>query len=370
MTLIARTTNYNFPFLIGDILFSSTRINPDVRFPSGLLLEQVATERTLYPSDLLQKIYIIDPTIAIAMAGLEYEMRTLLEGLRERAALAELTVEGIQSFLEEFDLGTNYADSSFLIIKMRRDQNEIQVKEFPHGKWATTLTENFENVAASGSGAHEFINQFNQPAKYVTSSMRGTPQAAIALNLGLMARWLAIEKTTGLPTRNNWGAGFESIYFDGHAFQKTNETAFAIFEQNYNADGSVPLPIPTTLNYYGYYKENLFIVSIRIYQGQCSQAHDHYEWYTENFDARIYPVLSIENKSDNVLMPPDYSFMTHRLALGYGIRKQTSIATPSLFSESSDMWVNYKHNQSLTLRMPTMMNDAVVKGLEDVYEKI
>jgi hypothetical protein len=85
MTLIASTFSEELPFLLGDILFSSQDNIIDFITPTQIHSYSIPGDNLKFkPSELSQKIYILNDNLAIALAGNKYEMKTLLCQLKSR----------------------------------------------------------------------------------------------------------------------------------------------------------------------------------------------------------------------------------------------------------------------------------------------
>jgi hypothetical protein len=84
MTMLSYTSNYNFPVLVGDILITSSLNGNNLSIPSHLdglknLLQESKQSGT--PSDLRQKIYIINDRLCVALGGRLDQMYSFLNAL-------------------------------------------------------------------------------------------------------------------------------------------------------------------------------------------------------------------------------------------------------------------------------------------------
>lgn len=68
MTLIACTIIHNTPFLLGDLLLSSTEENKKFKSPTNPYNEHLLHNLPRKPHSLCQKLYIIEDVLCIAFA--------------------------------------------------------------------------------------------------------------------------------------------------------------------------------------------------------------------------------------------------------------------------------------------------------------
>ena len=79
--------------------------------------------------------------------------------------------KGIRTFIEEYDLGSNFANSAFFIMLMVKEENSISVKQFwsPKEVWKKAKSEIFEEIHACGTGAGDFIHHATEQQTFDAS---------------------------------------------------------------------------------------------------------------------------------------------------------------------------------------------------------
>lgn len=376
MTLIASTLNYKRPFLLGDLLISSRGAKKSIQLPTNTIdVTQYLDTNSSLAVDLYQKIYIINKNVAIALAGRVSEMTKFLKEFTIRCSYYDPIDEaGIRKFIEDYDLSNNFKESAFFILLMQPDGNLISVKQFwsPKDLWKTTKSEIFEEVYACGTGADDFLHHTYEQQEFEASSEKGDILRAISANLGFIAKLLAIERVSLHTIKKNWGGGFETICFDGNSFIKIDEIAYVINYAQFDEDGNLDLPFPQLIQYYKYYKDTLFIVAIEV--TKWGRAENETEIVLTSNECRVdvFPVPRLDLPiGSSIELPPSFSFLTHRLALGYAlITKDNAILAPSLFMESNKMKVTYEDRKYVELIIDKKMSDLMRSKAKEVYPNL
>jgi hypothetical protein len=376
MTLIASTLNYKRPFLLGDLLISSRGATKSKQLPTNTIdITQYLDTNSSLAVDLHQKIYIINANVAIALAGIVSEMTAFLKEFTIRCSYYDPIDEaGIRKFIEDYDFSNMFKHSAFFILLMKPDGTMISVKQFwsPKELWKTTNSEIFEEVYACGTGADDFLHHTSEQQEFKASSEKGDILRAISANLGFIAKLLAVERVSLHTIKKNWGGGFETICFDGNSFIKIDEIAYVINYAQFDADGNLDLPFPQLVQYYKYYKDTLFIVAIEV--TKWGRLENETEIVLTSTDCRVdvFPVPRLDLPiGSSIESPPTFSFMTHRLALGYAlITKDNKIFAPSFFMESSNMKVTYEDRKYVELIIDKKMSDLMRSKAKEVYPNI
>jgi hypothetical protein len=376
MTLIASTLNYKIPFLLGDLLISSRGVKKSIQLPTNTIdVTQYLDTNSSLAVDLYQKIYIINKNVAVALAGRVTEMTKFLKEFIIRCSYYDPIDEaGIRKFIDDYDLSTNFKESAFFILLMQPDGNLISVKQFwsPKELWKTTKSEIFEDVYACGTGADDFLHHTSEQQEFEASSKKGDILRAISANLGFIAKLLAVERVSLHTLKKNWGGGFETICFDGSSFIKIDEIAYVINYAQFDEYGDLDLPFPQLIQYYSYYKDTLFIVAIEV--TKWGRFENETEIVLTSNDCRVdvFPVPRLDLPvGSEIELPPSFSFLTHRLALGYAlITKENKIFAPSLFMESNNMKVTYEDRKYVELIIDKKMSDLMRGKAKEIYPSI
>nr|WP_288836684.1 hypothetical protein [uncultured Flavobacterium sp.] len=376
MTLIASTLNYKIPFLIGDLLISSGGATKSKQLPTNTIdITQYLDTNTSLAVDLYQKIYIINANVAIALAGIVSEMTEFLKEFTIRCSYySQIDEAGIRQFIEGYDLATKFTKSAFFILLMKPDGTMISVKQFwfPKQLWKKKGSEIFEEVYACGTGADDFLHHTSEKQEFKASFEKGDMLRAISANLGFIAKLLAVERVSLHTVKKYWGGGFETICFDGQSFIKIDEIAYVVNCAQFEADGNLDLPFPQLIQYYKYYKDNLFIVAIEVTKWRRMENETEIVLTSTDFRVDVFPVPRLDLAiGSSIEFPPTFSFMTHRLALGYAlVTKEHEIFTPSFFMESSNMKVTYEDRKYMELIIDKKMSDLIRSKAKEIYPNI
>lgn len=372
--MIASTFSEEMPFIIGDLLFSSKEGKPDFMSPtqlSSIPRTAVAYDPEYMPHELWQKIYILRDNLAVALAGDYYEMKTFLQELKLRLTIYEtLSKDSIERFLQDFDLSKNFSHSVMLMLLVTPHDDVSYVNRFFYGRWARLKNEHFGSIWASGSGAESFLRQFDAPVTFTTASPRETVDYAIAANLGLLAKWLAIEKGSGITLRDHWGSGFEMIFFNGQQFAKFQEIAFVIFEGRSDENGVTEAVFPAVVIFMRYENEILFITSLNLSGGSWSIAGDHVSYFSAKVEATLFVVPPLDLPMETAIQTKeDLSFETSVIAAGYSVLNHgQGLFNPSYFLRDAEINVKFVHDSGVEINVPCDFNQQILNGAKAAFE--
>jgi len=251
----------------------------------------------------------------------------------------------------------------------------MNVKQFwyPLDKWRYTDNDTFQAAYAIGSGKDVFISQLNQEAKVETTAGKEDIRRAIATNIGFITRLIAVEKVTLGPVIDNWGAGYEIIFYNGQSFEKISQFAFVVNICGFYDDGDIPLPRPNLILYYKYHNDILYIISLEIKGGEGKEENGVIMLTSRNFITRIFLALPIDRKEPLTSndFPDDFSFQTNQISLGYAVIKDNgNTIYPSCFADSSNIEVIFKDGETLEIRMPTEIHEKIRAGVKEVYPNL
>jgi hypothetical protein len=106
MTVIASTSNYGYPIIIGDLLISAEAAQSiDLPTTSADIDMFVNKKRKFKPVTLLRKIYVIKPNLVVALAGSVFQMKFFLNELEMRSRLYDpFSKTELDAFLNEYPL--------------------------------------------------------------------------------------------------------------------------------------------------------------------------------------------------------------------------------------------------------------------------
>lgn len=373
MSLIASTFSQELPFILGDLLFTSKEGKPDfispTQFPFSLYPEKQSERK---PLELMQKIYILKDNLALALAGDYYEIKNFLTELKLRLAYYDEIDKGkIVQFLNDFDLEKNFSKSAMMILLvLPQDSDSDYVNRFYCGDWHKELDDNFGSVWAIGSGSGSFLKQFKEPVIYNTELTPGNIQYCITANLGLLAKWLAIEKGSGLTFENHWGGGFEMVYFDGQKFVKFQEICFVIFEGQSDSNGIIEAVFPSVIMFLQYEGDILFITSLKLLKGTYTENESSVSYVSENGEVTLFVVTPIDLPDGTVIQQKkNLSFETSQIAAGYSILMDgNGFYQPSFYMHDDDFNVKFIYGESVEIKIPTQINQQILSGGKDTFD--
>ncbi|RAJ80085.1 hypothetical protein CLV59_105192 [Chitinophaga dinghuensis] len=374
MTLIASTRHNNYPFLIGDILFTSENGNAYLSLPTALGdIQPIIKELKFKPAGYWQKVYIIKPNLAIGMSGLAIEMSNLLKELRLKCNYYDdLTLEDVERILNDYD-DTLFAESTLIAcyIEKNKHGNRVMLLPYPNNDRCIQRTSNlFKTIISCGSGAIEFCNQAAVKANF-TTMYPDSPLSAITANITFLARLLAAEMSTLQTIRNFWGAGFEMIYFDGKGFNKFENLAYVIFTAFYDKD--IKRIKPALVLHYHYHNDILYYSSIKI-GGYTMTENVNEILYTsiqQNFSYTLYHVLPLDFHPNDKIELDNKSFTTDKIAWCYSITSQdNSIFLPSAYTEGGGIKVEFNEGADLVISMRKDLADTIKNEATTALEEI
>lgn len=374
MTLIACTINKGNPFLIGDILISSPR-SEGIELPTNSFdVTKYLDENTDKPTELAQKIYIVNNNLCIGVAGDYnecYQFLTVLTHFFSKKKTYDIKEENIIKFFQIYNLDKNFKESSFFLLLMEQsDTSNLTVRQFTYQQedWRMITSPIFNDVWASGTGADEFLSQITQVGDLKHNF--DNPDLAQLTNFLFIAKLLAIEKVTGLTIKEHWGAGFETIYYNGKSFQKFNEFTYLVLICYFDKNGDLSTLIPELVMHYKYHNDLLTIASIEI--TQCSRHEINGVTTIISKDKpKLFevPPLSLNPSRTKANRLRNYSFQTRKIALGFCIIKENeSIVASSMFS--SDIAATFEQGEGLEIVFGKETEDKIRHVGNQLFSKI
>lgn len=379
MTMIAFTLNYNVPFVVGDILFTSENTSEDIQLPTQAndLKERLVDNKAL-PVALLQKIYIMKPNLCVALAGNALAMQSFLEELRMRCKYYgdwEITKDILMTFLNDLNLKNTFKKSAFCFMLLEGQSNSFQDLEIGHPPeaWKTMENDLFEKVYVCGSGDEPYLRRMQIETKHKSSHRKGDFFYAIQNNINLFARLLAEEKSTSHTTKDRWGAGFETIYFNGESFTKFDNLTYVIFQGEYISDeGDIGELNPVLIMHYKYYGNTLVISSIDITGGFGNIQNEETYYFSQKINVEHYKIGTIykDYEEDNSI-PVNKSFANERITAGFAIRTKTGVHSPAFYTEKDGARVLYsEETKSISITLKSQMMEDVRKISKESFPNL
>jgi hypothetical protein len=216
MTLIAASTNFGIPVMIGDVLISSTDSTGEIRTPTfvegtGDHLKGLIGSK---PYTFNRKLYIINSQLCIALGGRLDVMTRFLNRMNVMFG-AHVAKEGeIKEYLDTYDKGDL---KELSVIVLSAHDNGKYFGTGVVGPYAKMQHKILETVIAAGSGAETFLKEAHTTETLLSSSEAAAPttlERVIQENLMVIAYCLGREALSAVTLTERWGAGFELIYYD------------------------------------------------------------------------------------------------------------------------------------------------------------
>lgn len=381
MRLIATTSNFHNHFLVGDILLSSEDADSSIQLPTNNFIDinEFLNFENGLPVAFVQKIYVIKKNFSVCLAGrygkMEHFLKALIAYFANFEAI-EIKQKNMIDFAENYAITENLLELSFLLLLLETENEKTYLPKqltYNGNQWLHSTSEIYEEIFACGSGSEHFMKLATGDSKYRSSHEKGQLQFAQQFNVGLFARIFAEERVLGSTTENVWGAGFEIIFFNGKTFTKFDEMAYLITECQYDETGDIGLQTPTLIMYYKYYGDILLIRAIDLQNSKTEFINGMMIVKSNSFIAKSYevPQLHISLKEAQYKRPKDLSFHTNRVTLSsaLGINGKFQMA-PSFYSESYDVSVNYKEDESVEIRITNELLEMVKIESRLVYPKL
>jgi hypothetical protein len=398
MTLIATTLNYKMPFLISDLLGSDETDKP-ISLPTvgDRYVQYLSKDEADKPVRLVQKMYI-SRKICILFAGEGYEIIPFLLFVRDYFENIEVTLEYIHACLKAYELHNNYPESAFVMLYFKDIsptqkivnrfywpgiEHTVDKEKFDYmeGAWNVIKEPLFEEVAACGTGAREFLDLVRVPVKFDSNFVEGDFRRALQANTGLIVKLMAKERTDLKSILSHWGGGFELAFYNGDTFEKIGDIAYVVFHGKFDAQGDIGTPIPMSIMYYRYVGEILYITALEVHH-YIIEEMDTFLTFTSTagkFHTRIFEVEPLDMEDINAFpFPEDFSFETNRISIGYSLLKE-HLATdgqtaekqvdfyPSAYNEGWEISVTFKQRESLEVKLEKNLPGMVAEMCKERF---
>lgn len=376
MTMIAATKNYNFPIIIGDLLISKK--NGEKRFispTSPFELNDHFDRNLLYkPDELFQKIYIVKENVAVALAGSLFEMVDFLSRLKQFCRCNEkITIDKIGEFISNYDLVNDYKESAYFISVIDNENETIATVKnyiYPESKWRFNVTEIFDGTFSIGTGADSFMNSINENQKLSTCFIKGSPEYAISNNYSLLAKLLVLEQLSLIPINENWGCGFETIFYNGKSFQKFENFAFLLFRCEVKNGASIHDLFPTKIMYYFYKDDVLYVSSVSLFESITKSDDDYISYNSNKNFLDLFVVPSIDLPHGSRIVPPEkFTFNTDKIACGFGFVRENLIELiPSAYSDYQHISIDFREADGLTIVVSKSLISQLLQSVSEILK--
>jgi hypothetical protein len=258
MTLIARLSVNRAPFLLGDVLLSTTeKAGRRVHLPLvGDINAIVATRKLPFEiSRFAQKVNLFGNRLAVAWAGSAVQAIPILRKFSDISSRANFAFGDLQAAFEGADKKPidNFALIGLLVNDVKG--KVVEAKSFAF-RVDPVEVDRIGEVHVAGSGRTAFLKVLTR----VDWTSKGNE---FQVAYGLLGDLIGEEYRTGETIANRWGGGFEAAVFsvDERRFVKIGNILHTFWKLKYGTTDSVdflPMFYKTT-----YWRDALIIRSAR-----------------------------------------------------------------------------------------------------------
>jgi len=266
MTVISMTSNFGMPVLMGDILISSQNGTATFSLPTLLngIGEEFGNTTQYLPIGLKQKLSIINDQLCVALGGRLDQIYSFNNALYAAFCNHIPDNDELEKFLHSYDKEkSTHLTSLVLLAIIKKDEITFRIHHLVN--WLSEKNEELEHIYVAGSGALHFIEQAR--IKGDGSGYTNFFNKALVQNLQLLSNFIGLETTTANSILENWGAGYELVYFF-KKFKKLDDFSFIVFDGRYIQKNKL-LFKPIGVYKYKYFGNRLIIRGLY-----------HFEWVT------------------------------------------------------------------------------------------
>lgn len=229
VTLIAAFELNAVPIVVADMLTSGVE-NPDLELPTAGHVSNLTPGRHV-PSDLMQKLVIFAPNLAVGFAGDVNRLLRIVRSLKRLANEGTVTRKSWLQFLEDKAPMLNDVAMAGFLLEPRDDGTH---DSFMVGWQAQSLRIGSAQMLAAGSGLGEFANVTTTvPHAWELPS----PASEICTAFSFCSALLREEHATGAPvTESAAGGAYEVAYLSGNGFKKAGNVTFVSWEVEISQD--------------------------------------------------------------------------------------------------------------------------------------
>jgi hypothetical protein len=375
MTVIASTSNYGYPIIIGDLLISA-EADRSIGLPTTSTDIDIFVNKTrkYKPVTLFRKIYVIKPNLVVGLAGSVHQMKFFLNELKMRSRLYDsFSKTELDAFLDEYPL-ENFDQSAALIhladnsSKNPNDWNHIIYR---FGNWMESASDLFEKAMATGSGLEEFVHQTTTNGTLYTGFNQQSFRHALSVNINHIVKLLGAEHISLYNIKDNWGAGYELTYFNGVSFNLLDRITYLICDIPIDQNGDLNYILPKTIMHYEYSNQDLHIQAFEIQSSKVVSRENSELITTNDFINKHFRVLPINfdyNALEQQFIPGH--FRSQKIAICFNmIINDKSFFTPTLFAERPDISISYNGETILTITLPNDLLSKIKTTAKEAFLK-
>lgn len=371
MTMIACTINNGYPIIHSDLLVSSQERSSTFYIPAltGNVMDLLPENSKMNPVALNRKLNQLNDRICFSFSGNVAIAGRFLDDLKAYCSFTDsISKEMLSNFLEEYDRDELDNEVTFLIVLMDLVDEHFYPIVFYNNDCLVKEDSLFGQMFILGSGKSDFLEAVSQVSSghYTVPE---SPSEALQLNMALVSSLLSQERLFQDSLRNNWGAGIETIYFDGQRFVRLEQVTFVFNHWFKGQEDLFGHPIPAKVTNYQYVNETLLIVDVTASKWSKTSDEDNIIFELANFNTGIFVVSGINNKiePDRTALLAKLSFQSTFCGMGYIITDKDKLFVPSGFHGIRDVSVTYRHNRDLFVKVQRNLYDRIKNAL-DGYE--
>ena len=276
MTLVATIMGDGLPVMIGDILVSGKGGSEDATFHVPTIGEISTAGTGLKPTNLYQKLCVINDSLAIGWAGNRVAATTVVRQLLNEVGDREVTNEELAHFFDNLD---DIIKRKLQVVGLIRKGKTI---ESFSSYGAKVFSSPIGKVRAAGSGVEDLEMYANELAHPSYSDDYNPMLKTIGSVFFLVSYMMSRDFVTldGLM-KKLYGGGFEIVSYEGGGLKKIGDFTFLLWNARQEGNGWL-LSMPTAAINYSYRSDLLLIRSMR-FEGSSlpypSMNCTHHEMY-------------------------------------------------------------------------------------------
>jgi len=358
--MIACTINDRFPIIHSDILISGPD-KPDTFYVPALttnLMDIFPEGKSYYPIGLKRKVTLLNDRICFAFSGSVGEAERLLEDLKAYCRIiSDITKDQLFTFLENRGVSD---DVNFFIVVMEPAGEGYVPQIIYYNECTIADIPVFGKMLLLGSGGSDLLKAASEVV-WPLSSIPTSAVEAVQTNMAMITGILSKERAHQDTFKNFWGAGIETIYWNGERFTNLEQVSFVFHHWFRNTVDDVGHPVPVKVTHYKYIEDMLFIVDVVSPKWRKTIFEDKYIFDLEDLSFGLFAVGSIDDKRsvDWTKLRGHISFSSMFVGMGYFIMDGNRVLGPSGFHGIKDVFVEYRHNNSLRIEVQRSLYDRI-----------
>lgn len=292
MTLIALTLNNiqgdgrGYPVMMADILVSNMKSKDGIPTPTFIdgTAHIYADSKGLKPFTLMQKLYIVNDRLCVALAGHGDQMALFLGRMKKIYGNVDFDDNSFLKYIDAYPAEESDRLSAIILKAKRTGKDEFDFEVRGIGKLLHIDRSVFGTVVAGGGGAADFLEVIESKPT-VGTDIKNT-DAFLAANESMIGHFLGYEIATAKTLKNLWGAGYEMIVFDQGKFTKLKEYTVVLMVGKFGRDIEFEAS-PFSTMMVSYQDDDVLVITT----------------FANNTE-RVFSVPTILDERDNIVVQP------------------------------------------------------------------